>query len=388
MKHKLMRLLAATAVVCGGASQVWAQAAAPALPTIPDLARSAVPINSVTGHARWADRGVYALFASPAAVERLRAAGLSVADNGLVYIGQTDRSFRERLAEHRIGRNKLGRRLRSVLRYCAAGLRCPAVGDPEVQRFIRNFRIAQVPLNNAAAITAAENSYIRAGSPALNLQGLNNANTRRLRELRRLLATPVRSAVLPNTMKGAWIGALIELPVSAIVGYLDVHNGRKTPEEALRGGAGRVGSTAAAGAVVGGIVSAAAAAGITIPGVVAVPVIVGATVYYAYYVTERIWNALDEETKAELEERFAAAADEVEQRFEAEGGDPRHARGAGGPREQQLEGVRERFGLLAGRLDLDGWRDAIAEIWRGAPDDGPVPQLLILTDETTPRILR
>ena len=70
------------------------------------------------------------------------------------------------------------------------------------------------------------------------------------------------------------------------------------------------------------------------------------------------------------------------------GGDPRHARGAGGPREQLLEGVRERFGLLAGRLDLDGWRDAIAEIWRGAPDDGPVPQLLILTDETTPRIVR
>ena len=73
-------------------------------------------------------------------------------------------------------------------------------------------------------------------------------------------------------------------------------------------------------------------------------------------------------------------------------GDPRHARGAGGPREQQreqlLEGVRDRFGLLAGRLDLDGWRDAIAEIWRGAPDDGPVPQLLILTDETTPRIVR
>lgn len=393
MKHKLMRLLAATAVVYGGGSQVWAQGAAPALPTIANLARSAVPIDSVSGQGP--GRGVYTLFASPTAVERLRVAGLTVADNGLVYVGKTDRSFRERLAEHRNGTSNVGRTVRSVLRYCAAGLRCPAVVIRDVQRFIgANFRVATVPLNDTAAITAAENNYIRTASPALNLDGVNNANSRRLRELHRLLVTPVRSAVLPNMMKGAGIVALIELPVSAMVGYLDVRNGRKTPEEAVRDGAGRVGSTAAAGAGVAGIVSAAAAAGITIPGVVAVPVVVGATVYYAYYVTERIWNALDEETKAELEKRFAAAVGEVEQRFEAQGGDPRHARGAGGPREQQreqqLEGVRERFGRLHGRLDLDGWRDAIAEIWRGALYDGdrPVPQPLILTDDTTPRVVR
>ena len=203
MKHKLMRLLAATAVVCGAASQVWAQAVAPALPQVANLAESAVPIDSVTGP-RGSGRGVYALFASPTAVERLRAAGLTVADNRFVYVGKTDRSFRTRLAEHLGGRSSLGESVRSILRYCAAGLRCPAVEVRDVSRFIRtNFRVTMVPLDNAAAITAAENSYIRAASPALNLDGVNNANSRRLRELHRLLATPVRSAALPNMMKGA-----------------------------------------------------------------------------------------------------------------------------------------------------------------------------------------
>ena len=49
MKHTLMRLLVATAVVCGLANQAWAQAATAALQAIPDLAPlyNPVPIDSV-----------------------------------------------------------------------------------------------------------------------------------------------------------------------------------------------------------------------------------------------------------------------------------------------------------------------------------------------------
>ena len=99
MKHTLMRLLAAAAVVCGLASQAWAQAATAALPAIPDLAPLSVPIDSAATHRSWASgRGIYAFFASDRARAVLRSAGLSVGDDGLVYIGQTRNSFSQRLS--------------------------------------------------------------------------------------------------------------------------------------------------------------------------------------------------------------------------------------------------------------------------------------------------
>ena len=341
MKALVQSWLVAGVFLCATAGHVWAQAAAPALPGVEDLARSAVSIESVTGP-RGSGSGVYALFASPTAVERLQAAGLTVADNRFVYVGRTDRSFRTRLWEHLSGRGSLSESVRSILRHCAAGLRCPAVRPGDVSQFMRaNFRIAMVPLNDAAASTAAERRYIRAASPVLNLDGVDNANSRRLHELRRRLGTPVRSAVLPNVMKGARIGALIEMPVGGIVGYLDVRNGRKTPGEALRDGAATVGAAVATGAAVAGGVAAGAAAGVTIPGIVAAPAIVAGSVYYVYYATGRIWNALDEDARAELEQQFAATADRIARIWQ--GGDrigpptydgrrPQLARGATGLR--------------------------------------------------------
>ena len=61
MKHTPLRVLAATALVCGLASQAWAQAATAALPAIPDLAPLSVPVDSAATHHSWASgRGVAA----------------------------------------------------------------------------------------------------------------------------------------------------------------------------------------------------------------------------------------------------------------------------------------------------------------------------------------
>ena len=166
MKHTLMRLLAAIAVVCGLSTHAWAQAATAALPQIPHLALLSVPIDSVAAHPRWPGRGIYAFFASPAARERIRAAGLSVGDDGLVYIGKTNGSFRERLSHHRTGASNLGRSLRSVLSYCASRWHCTAARPDDVSRFIRShFRVAMLSLDDAAVIDASEARLIRTNSP-------------------------------------------------------------------------------------------------------------------------------------------------------------------------------------------------------------------------------
>ena len=360
--HALTRLLAATAVVCGVATQVWAQAAAPATPQVPHLALSAVPVDSVTAHPTWPGRGVYAFFASPAARERLRAAGLSVADDGLVYVGRTLNSFRERLSHHITGTSNLGRSLRSVLSYCASGWRCPVATPTDVSRFMRaHFRVAMLPLDDAAMINASEGRLIRASSPPLNLAGVSNANSRRLDHLRKRLAGRVPSiAAIPTMVKGAGIGALVELPVTAVVESLHVRNGTKTPEEAVVDGAKAVGTVALGGAALGGMWSGAAVAGITIPPPVLVPLAVAGSLYYLSTSTKRVWDALDEDTRAEVEERVAAAAGELGRRLDADA------------RELDLH-LREQFGELRGRVNLEGLRDAIAGIWPFASGDQVAP---------------
>lgn len=156
-----MRVLAATALVCGLASQAWAQAATAALPAIPDLAPLSVPVDSAATHRSWASgRGIYAFFASDGARAVLRRAGLSVGDDGLVYIGQTKNSFGARLSQHFKGSSNLGRSLGSVLK----------AAPDDVSRFIRShFRVAMLSLDDAV-IGDVEARLIRTKSPPLNLR--------------------------------------------------------------------------------------------------------------------------------------------------------------------------------------------------------------------------
>ena len=67
--------------------------------------------------------------------------------------------------------------------------------------FVRTSKVATLPLNHAAAV-AAERSLIRAATPVLNVEGVNNANSRRLEELRRGVAGPIRCAVITEHSKG------------------------------------------------------------------------------------------------------------------------------------------------------------------------------------------
>ena len=303
-----MRLLVATAVVCSLANQAWAQAATAALQALPDLKPlyNPVPIDSVATHRSWAGgRGVYAFFASDTAHALLRRAGLSVGDDGLVYIGQTKNSFRQRLTNHFTGTSNLRSSLRSILSHTGS-----TAARADVSRFMRsNLRVAMLSLDDATVIDTVEARLIRTTSPPLNTAGVSNANTRRLKQLRKVLTTPTPTGTAVSTLaKGTGIGVLVELPVTAAVEYLHVRNGRKTPEEAAIDGARTVGTTAVVGAVAAGALSAAATAGVTISAPFVMPVAVVGGGLYLWVSGDRIWNAVHEDTRTTVEARFAAAA--------------------------------------------------------------------------------
>jgi hypothetical protein len=308
MKHTLMRFLAATALVCGLAGQAWAQAATAALQAIPDLAPlyNPVPIDSVATHRSWASgRGIYAFFASDTAQALLRRAGLSVGDDGLVYIGQTKNSFRQRLSNHFTGTSNLRSSLRSILSHVGS-----KAARADVSRFMRsNFRVAMLWIDDATVIDTVEARLIRATSPPLNRAGVSNANTKRLKQLRKVLTTTTPTGTAVSTLaKGTGIGVLVELPVTAAVEYLHVRNGRKTPEEAAIDGARTVGTAAVVGAVAAGAFSAAATAGVTVSAPFVMPLAVVGGGLYVWVSGDRIWNAVHEDTRTTVEARFAAAA--------------------------------------------------------------------------------
>lgn len=289
MQQTLIRLIAATAVLCSVTTHAWAQAAAAAVP-MPDLAPlyNEIPIDSVRTGESGTRRGVYALFAeSGRARAALRAAGLSVGDDGLAYIGQTKNSFRERLARHFRGTSNLRTPLTRVLG--------PST-TTDVSQFIRrHFRVGLLPLDDPAQIDAVERRLIQTKNPPLNTVG----NARAV-----ITGATSRFSTLRLLGKGAAIGALIELPVTAIVGTLDVLNGRKTTQEAVTDGAKAMTTVAVVGAIAGGVASS----GITIPGAVPLAVIGGAV--YAWNAGSRIWEAVDGETKAAVEAGLAAAVED------------------------------------------------------------------------------
>lgn len=97
-----------------------------------------------------------------------------------------------------------------------------------------------------AVIGDVEAKLIRTRSPPLNLEGVSNANSKRLQQLRRCLATtPITSTPILSTLARArgsmsWLSFLSRRSS----GTLDVQNGRKTPAEALLGGARTAGTAA------------------------------------------------------------------------------------------------------------------------------------------------
>ena len=163
-------------------------------------------------------------------------------------------------------------------------------------------------LDDATVIDTVEARLIRVTSPPLNTAGVSNANTKRLKQLRKVLTTTTPTGTTVSTLaKGTGIGVLVELPVTAAVEYLHVRNGRKTPEEAAIDGARTVGTAAVVGAVAAGAFSAATA-GVTISAPFVMPVAVVGGGLYLWVSGDRIWNAVHEDTRTRVEARFAAAA--------------------------------------------------------------------------------
>ena len=305
MKHTLVRLIAATALLCGGNSLAWAQGAAALDATELAPLYNQVPMASIDTHESWSKRGVYGLFASKRGRVLLRLLGFTVGKDGLVYVGKTENSFAERLSNHRRGHSNLSGPLKRVLGANAT--------HADVTRFIRrHLRVGLLPLDDAARIDAVERRLIQTRRPPLNTAGLNNGGSNALvtRATDRIGATRMLA-------KGGTIMALVELPVTAIVETLHVRNGRKTAEEALADGGRAVSTAAAVGATVGAIAAGAAAAGVTIPA--AVPVGVVASGAYVWVSGKRVWNALDDDTRASVNERLEAAGTAVENRLTAAG---------------------------------------------------------------------
>ena len=126
-------------------------------------------------------------------------------------------------------------------------------------------------------------------------------------------------ALLPVVAKGAGIAMVAALPVELIVGTLDVRNGRTTAGQAVLDGASTLGVFGLAGGAIAGAATMAGAAGFALGTPVVVPLVVAGSTVYVLVSGERIWDALDDETRAALRERGAATVGVIQENARAVG---------------------------------------------------------------------
>lgn len=126
-------------------------------------------------------------------------------------------------------------------------------------------------------------------------------------------------ALLPSVAKGTAIGMVAALPVELIVGTLDVRNGRTTVAQTVLDGASTLGVFGLAGGALVGVATLAGASGFVLGAPVVVPLIVAGSTVYVLVSGERIWDALDDESRAALRERGAATVDVIQENARAVG---------------------------------------------------------------------
>ena len=107
--------------------------------------------------------------------------------------------------------------------------------------------------------------------------------------------------VAVSMVRGVANGALLNLPVSATVETLHVVNQRKTAGQAARDGALDIGGAGAAGAATAGALTAAGTFGFTVGAPVLVPLAIVGGAAYVWVSSDRIWQALDDESRAAVE---------------------------------------------------------------------------------------
>ena len=107
--------------------------------------------------------------------------------------------------------------------------------------------------------------------------------------------------VAVSMVRGVRQGALLNLPVAATVETLHVVNERKTAGEAARDAALDVGGAGAAGAAVASALTVAGTFGFTVGAPVLVPLAIVGGAAYVWVSSDRIWQALDDESRAAVE---------------------------------------------------------------------------------------
>ena len=139
------------------------------------------------------EQGIYAWYADRDGQTALREAGLTVRDDGLVYIGSATKSYDYRIVRchlrgtvrnHPRGVHGYG----STLRRSLAGVLFETTGrasERQVTDFMNaRLQVALRPME-AVDIGREESELIRKYEPTLNIKGLSNDNAESLRGLRR-----------------------------------------------------------------------------------------------------------------------------------------------------------------------------------------------------------
>lgn len=101
--------------------------------------------------------------------------------------------------------------------------------------------------------------------------------------------------------RGALLGALLELPVTCVENALHVKNNRKSLKAGAIDAAKDIGKGALAGGTAAASVTGLSLLGVTL-GPVAMPLAIIGGVAFAWSAKERIWQALDEDTRERLME--------------------------------------------------------------------------------------
>ena len=112
--------------------------------------------------------------------------------------------------------------------------------------------------------------------------------------------------LLLSTAKGVGFGALLELPVSVAVETLHVVYQDKEVDDAVWDALQELGAAAVAGGATTGALTVASAYGFTVGAPVVIPLVVIGGTAYVWVSSERMWQALDEETRGEVQAQLEA----------------------------------------------------------------------------------
>ncbi len=141
---------------------------------------------------------------------------------------------------------------------------------------------------------------------------MNRMDKIRVRVYNAVVSTAGAGKIMWTTIaKGGAIGVLVELPVTTAEQTLHVVNKRKTVKRALGDGAQRVGVTALAGGATAGAVTMASTFGFTVGAPVLVPLAVVGGSAYVWVSSDRVWNALDNETRAVIEAQLVGVQGKI-----------------------------------------------------------------------------